>query len=99
MRVDVQPIFERGRERSKPQRTSQPPTRGRLKVLEKRVQGLGRISTCANVVTVVDGLEKDVLPQLMDAELIWADDARLRIRGYEVVEGTVYGQTWDLKVL
>ena len=30
---------------------------------------------------------------LVDAELIWVDDQKMRIRGLEVVEGVTYGQT------
>lgn len=43
--------------------------------------------------------EVELLPELLDAEVIWLDGALIRIRGIEIVDGTAFGQTWDIKVL
>lgn len=99
MRVSVNPIFEMGRPVPAAKRKAPPESRGLLKFLERRIHALGRITKTANVVTMVDGMEQPVVPELVDAELIWVDDQKMRIRGLEVVEGVTYGQTWEVTVV
>ena len=44
-------------------------------------------------------LDTVLLPELTDAQVIWAEDNRMRVRGTERIEGAYYAQTWDIKVL
>lgn len=99
MRVEVRPINQRGRPLGKAERLSAPPSRGTLKVAENRLHSFGRVVMCAKLVSATDGLETELLPELLDAELIWLDGAVMRLRGTEQVEGALFGQTWDIKVL
>lgn len=99
MRVEVRPINLHGKPLSKANREALPPTRGKLKVCENRLHAFGRSVRCAQVVSTTDGLESELMPELMDVELIWLDDHVIRLRGVESVDGTLFAQTWDIKVL
>lgn len=99
MRIEVRPLNHLGRPLRKSERTKSPPCRGSLKVFENRLHSFGRAVMCAHVVSLTDGLESDLLPELVDMQLIWLDGATMRIRGTESVDGALYGQTWDIKVL
>lgn len=99
MQVDVLPMFERGRSRPQSERELGPHTRGELRVYERRVHELGRSVRCAKVVSAVDGTATPILPELLDAEVIWVEKNKLRVRGNELIGGSLFGQTWDLKVV
>lgn len=99
MRVEIRPINLRGKPMKKAERDAIAPARGKLRVFENRLHTLGRTVLCARVLSVSDGLESDLLPELLDAQLLWLDDKVIRLRGVEQVDGTSFGQTWDIKVL
>ena len=99
MRVEVRPLNVLGKPLTRAQHQRLPASVGKLKVHEKRSTKLDRIVLCATLASVSDGLETELLPELGEAQLIWADDGILRLRGIEVIEGTQYGQTWVMKVL
>lgn len=99
MRVEVRPINQSGRPQGKAALQSSPPSRGKLKVAENRLHSFGRIVLCAKLVSSTDGLETELLPELLDAQLIWLDDKTIRLRGVEQIGGCLFGQTWDIKVL
>ena len=91
MQVNVMPIYERGRGRPKSERELGPSTRGELRVYERRVHELGRSVRCAAVVSAVEGTAQPLLPELLDVELIWVDKGKLRVRGNELIAGSLYG--------
>jgi hypothetical protein len=99
MRVEVRPINQKGKLLKKVDRLSTPPCRGELKVLENRLHHLGRAATCARAVSTADGLETDLLPELVDAAILWVDEKTIRLRGTEVIDDVQYSQTWDIMVL
>lgn len=99
MKVEVHCINRQGRPLPKAQRLSQPACRGELKVFENRLHALNRVVRCAQLVSVSDGLETELLPELTDAQLLWVDDRRMRFSGIELVEGALYQQGWDVRVL
>ncbi|WP_374259395.1 hypothetical protein [Aquabacterium sp.] len=99
MRVEIRPINLRGKPLKKAERNALAPVRGNLKVFENKLHAFGRAVRCARVLSTSDGLEADLLPELLDAELLWLDDKAIRLRGVEQVDGTLFGQTWDIKVL
>jgi hypothetical protein len=99
MRVEVRPLNVSGRPLSRAEHQRLPASVGKLKVHEKRSSKLDRIVLCATLTSVSDGLETELLPELGEAQLIWADDGVMRIRGIEVLERTQYAQTWVVKVL
>lgn len=98
MKVEVQLINEKGRSVPSKQRATMPVYRGNLRIHEARVPALGRITACAHLVSDKDGLEPPLLPVLTDAAVLYVHKGQMRIRGFEVVDGAQYGQTWDVKV-
>lgn len=99
MRIEVRTLNHLGRPLGKADRAKAPPCRGKLKVFENRLHDFGRAVLCAQLLSATDGLDSEMLPELFDIQLIWLEDATMRIRGTERVEGALYGQTWDIKVL
>lgn len=99
MKVEVHCINRKGRPLPKAQRTSQPGCRGELKVFENRLHALNRVVCCARLVSMTDGVEAALLPELTDAQLLWLDDKKMRFTGIEDIDGTLYQQGWDVKVL
>ncbi|MDO8772053.1 MAG: hypothetical protein Q7K57_25770 [Burkholderiaceae bacterium] len=98
MKVEAVLIYEKGRGITSKIRTGMTKYRGNLRIREGRVQELGRIATIADLTSTTDGADSPVLPSLHDANVIFIDSGNMRIRGFEVIEGTQYAQTWDLKV-
>lgn len=91
-------LYEKGRSISAAGRTRLPKYKGKLRIQEARISSLGRMATVANLVSVTDGCEGALLPVLHDVAVIWVENEGMRIRGFEIVEGAQYAQTWDLKV-
>lgn len=99
MRVEIRPMSLRGKVMKKAERDALAPARGKLKIFENRIHALGRTVRVAQVLSTTGDSEVELLPELLDAEVIWLDGALIRIRGTEMVDGTAFGQTWDIKVL
>jgi len=99
MRAEVHPINLQGKPLPKALRETQAPFTGALKIAENRLHAFGRVVTCANLINPRDGAGLPVLPELVDVQLIWLDDKNMRLRGIEQVDGILYAQTWDIKVL
>lgn len=99
MRVEARPLNEHGVPLSRRRHQELPGSQGKLRILETRVHKLGRIAICAKLISVSDGLETELLPDLADAQVIWVEDGLMRIRGIEQVNGVQYAQTWNIKVL
>ena len=98
MKVEAQLIYEKGRSVAAAARTKLPKYRGQLRIREARINELGRIATVADLISTTDGCEGSVLPVLHDVNVIFVDAGKMRIRGFEFVEGAQYAQTWDMKV-
>lgn len=99
MRVEVRPLYVHGKPLRKDERLREPPSRGKLSVVENRLDARGRVVTCATLTNERDGLDSALLPQLTDVQLIWISDESVRLRGLEQIDGALFGQTWDIKVL
>jgi hypothetical protein len=98
MKVEVQLVNEKGRGISAKDRTGRPKYSGVLRIHEARNQSLGRIVVTADVLPNTDGSDMPLIPTLLDAAVLFVSEGQMRIRGFEVVEGAQYGQTWDVKV-
>jgi hypothetical protein len=98
MRVKVQPINVNGRPIFKSERDKREIYVGELKIHENRLHSLGRAVITAQVIDTLDGAETAVL-EIYDIALLWAEGARLRIRGFEIATDVQYAQTWDVEVL
>lgn len=99
MLVEVRPIFRCGKLVPKSVRLADAPHRGKLSMQENRLHALGRAVLCARLGNHNDPNEIDVLPELVDAQVIWVMDRKLRVRGVEQVGDAFYGQTWEVEVV
>ena len=98
MKVEVQLVNERGRGILAKDRHAMQKYRGVLQIHETRNQGLGRICVTAHLVSATDATEAHLLPPLHDAAVLFVRNDKLRVRGFELMDGTQYWQTWDVKV-
>jgi hypothetical protein len=55
---------------------------GKLKVMENRIHALGRVVVTASIIDTIDA-NAATLIELYDAVLLWADEKRMRMRGFE----------------
>lgn len=100
MRVEVRPCNVNGLPLTTGQREALPPFMGELKVYDERPEALGRIVRCAKVLKLNSDAQESALPDLMDAQLLWADGQILRISGIETDDqGRLFAQTWVAWVL
>lgn len=98
MAAEVQALNEKGRLIPAKERKLMPKFRGHLRIHEARSGQLGRITPMALLVSATDTAETCVLPPLHDAAVLFFRDGVMRIRGFEVVDGSQFGQTWEVKV-
>ncbi len=98
MKVEVELINERGRIVATKTRATMPRYRGVLRMNEERIQVLGRAVMIAQLVSGTDGTDTPLLPVLHEATVLYMRGAQIRVRGFELVDGVQYGQTWDVKV-
>src|SRR5450830_129431 len=97
MKVEVQLVNEKGCAIPAKQRAAMPKYRGILHVRETRVHALGRILPTAELYSNTDKAKQDLVPMLYDADVLFLLNNQMRIRGFEMVNGVQYGQTWDIK--
>lgn len=98
MKVKVRPINVNGRPLFKRERERREVYAGELKVHDDRLPDLGRSTTTARVVSMVDNVESPLL-LMHDAVLLWVDKDLMRIRGFEDVDGVQFSQLWEVEVL
>jgi hypothetical protein len=98
MNVIVRPINVKGKPLKTSERRASKTYVGRLRIREDRLTFLNRAFTQAELLSNIDGQEAPVLPPLVDARVLWLDDAAMRMTGMEIVEGLQYYQTWDIEV-
>ena len=98
MRVKVRPLQSKGQLLPRQLATQQPPRIGALRVAEERDHELGRPVLRARLLDTQNGTEADLLPDLSDARLLWAENNRLRFAGFERVDNANYAQTWEVEV-
>lgn len=98
MKVEVQLVNEKGCPIPAKQRGAMERYRGTLHVREARVASLGRIVATAELFSDADKSRQALIPTLLDADVLFLLNNQMRIRGFELVNGVQYGQTWDVKV-
>lgn len=98
MRVKVRPLQLKGRSLKRDELRDLPPHLGVLKVAEARDYDLSRPLVRARLLDIMAGTETDLLPELLDARLLWAEDNMLRFAGFERIENVNYAQTWAIEV-
>lgn len=91
-------LNEHGRPLPAKERKLMPKYRGMLSIHEARSGELGRITPMAQLVSATDSTAGHILPALHDAAVLFFKDGQMRIRGFELVNGAQFGQTWDVRV-
>ena len=98
LQVRVRPLAYQGRALFKDELSKRDAFDGALKVVENRLHRLGRVVTTATL-TGHHNEADVVLLSLHDVVLLWMDRRKMRIRGFEDVDGVEYAQTWDIEIL
>jgi hypothetical protein len=75
-----------------------PPVSGELRVAAERDHELGRQVVRARLLDLNQGTRADLLPDLSDVQLLWAEKGQMRLTGVERVEGISFAQTWAVEV-
>lgn len=99
MKVEVKLLSDKGRAVPKAMMPARQRFTGAFSLLEVRSKELGRSCFMANLLPTSENGQDPVLPPLHDATLIHAEAGRMRVRGFEFLDGMQVGQTWDVKVL
>ncbi|MFY9811152.1 hypothetical protein [Aquabacterium sp.] len=99
MRVNIRLLRQKGRYLNRSNISTLPPYTGTLKVSEMRDQEMARTLVQARLLDTTHINEVDVLPELLDAQLLYADGKTLRMSGIERIDGTHYAQTWSIECL
>lgn len=99
MRVNIRLLRQNGRYLKRANINTLPPYTGTLKVSEMRDQEMSRTLVHARLLDTTHMNEVDVLPELIDAQLLYADGKTLRMTGIERIDGTHYAQTWAVECL
>lgn len=98
MKVKVRPLRKEGRLIVSSTQPNTPSVTGVLSVEEKRDHTSGRTLAKARVTGISSGTDTDMLPELLDARLLWAQNEKLRISGFERIGAIEYAQTWAIEV-
>lgn len=99
MKVEVKCINEKGKALPTKLRKEREAYRGLLRIRQDHIGAYGRFVTKAQLMNQDDATGSTVLPDLLDAEVIWAQDGALRIRGTELRDDIQFAQTWEARVL
>ena len=97
MRVKVSPMHVLGRPLFAHERREREVYVGELKVLENRLHRLGRAVTTATLASVTADTAPPLL-ELYDVALLWVDEHRIRLRGFEDAGGVQFAQVWDIEL-
>lgn len=99
MRVKVRSLRKEGRLLWTSAAEAKAPSHvGMLTVNEKRDPSLGRTMTRAKLTSIAAGSDTDLLPELLDVQLLWAGDQKMRLAGFEYIDNVAYAQTWSIEV-
>jgi hypothetical protein len=70
-----------------------------LTVDQTRDPILGRTLARAKLTCIATGNDTDLLPELLDVQLLWAREQKMRLAGFERIGEVDYAQTWVIEVL
>jgi hypothetical protein len=99
MKVKVRTLLKRGRLLPQQEGHAIPPYVGVLSIGEGREPKLGRTVVRASLVDPLQGQGIELLPELTDARVLWLEDGKFRVGGFEWVDNAAYSQTWAVEVL
>jgi hypothetical protein len=95
MRVRIRRLRHHGASLSSVPEARPPRQSGSLEVEEHRDLKLARTVLRARL---VDEAGIDIVPELLDARLVWAKEGHMRLSGLERIDRAEYAQTWDIEV-
>ncbi|MBS0372871.1 MAG: hypothetical protein JSS57_27155 [Proteobacteria bacterium] len=98
MKAKVRPMRSEGRLLPKTEMSKTPAFAGELSIGEVRIPELSRTLVLARLQSTTTGTQAAVLPELIDARLLWLDGAQLRLTGVERVGDRDYAQTWSVEL-
>ncbi|MFA6313850.1 MAG: hypothetical protein WCV99_03065 [Sterolibacterium sp.] len=98
MKVKVRPLRNSGRMLRNVKGVERPCHVGNLCVTEGRDVKLARAVIRARLVDIASGTQVDILPELLDARLLWAEDNKWRLTGIERIDDVDYAQTWSVEI-
>jgi hypothetical protein len=87
-----------GRNVTRAELNDTPPFVGILKVGEVRDHVLGRPVIRARLIDPANSLETDLLPELGDVQLLWAESGKMRLTGIERLKDFDVAQTWAVEL-
>jgi hypothetical protein len=99
MKVKVRVLRKLGRHLHRPEHETTPPVVGELSIAESRDAELSRTIVCARLTDLLSESGFDLIPALIDAQVIWAVDNKLRVSGIERIEKAAYSQTWSVELV
>ena len=100
MRVKVRPLRKEGRlVWTSSVEAKAPGFAGMLTIDEKRDPSLGRTMPRAKLTGIAAGSDTDLLPELLDVQLLWAREQKMRLTGFEHIDNVAYAQTWAIEVM
>jgi hypothetical protein len=100
MRVKVRPLRKEGRlVWASATEAKAPGFAGMLTIDEKRDPALGRTMARAKLTGIAAGSDTDLLPELLDVQLLWAREQKMRLAGFEHIDNVAYAQTWAIEVM
>ena len=82
-----------------PAEATTPGVAGMLTIDEKRDPALGRTMPRAKLTGITAGSDTDLLPELLDVQLLWAREQKMRLTGFEHIDNVAYAQTWAIEVM
>lgn len=97
MRAKVNPINVQGYPLFTKERLKGAPVQGELRVLEVREEAFGRSVLTARVTDLVDNTET-ILLEIYDVALLYVHEKKMRIRGFEIIKGVQFAQSWDVEL-
>lgn len=98
MKVKVRTLRHQGQSLNQDDIRKLPPRVGELRVIEERDPALHRQVLRARLLDITRDAERDILPALSDARLVFAADGKMTLIGTERNERVEYGQTWSVEV-
>ena len=97
MKVKVRLLRKLGCHLLRVEHDATPPVVGELSIAESRDSELSRTLVCARLTDALSESGPDLVPSLIDAQVIWAAKDKLRLSGIERIEKAAYSQTWSVE--
>ena len=98
MKVKVRTLRHQGQNLNQEEVRKSPARVGVLRVAEERDPALHRAVLRARLLDITRDAERDILPGLSDARLVFAGNGKLTLIGTERIDRAEFGQTWSVEV-